>query len=258
GGGTLTGLNTVSTWALGGAPSYTDTVSGRSLAITGFGTLQGGTAADTFNVTANNAFALKGGAGADVFDIAAAATLTGSLDGEAGSDTLQGTGIVNVVLTAAGGTDGFNGTTANITGTPGFSNIDVITGAGGGTLTGLNKVSTWALGGAPSYTDTVSGRSLAITGFGTLQGGTAADTFNVTANNAFALKGGAGADVFDIAAAATLTGSLDGEAGSDTLQGTGIVNVVLTAAGGTDGFNGTTANITGTPGFSNIDVITGA
>ena len=87
---------------------------------------------------------------------------------------------MNATLTAAGATTGFNGTTdaTALVGT--FSNITTINANGGGTLTGLNTVSSWDVD-ANSYTDTVSTRTLSHSGFATLQGGSAIDTFNVSA-----------------------------------------------------------------------------
>src|SRR5204862_5914521 len=57
------------------------------LTFSGFGTLQGGSAVDTFTLGANATFNLKGGDGLDVFALGTR-TLTGSIAGEAagGSD----------------------------------------------------------------------------------------------------------------------------------------------------------------------------
>src|SRR5207302_1934147 len=124
------------------------------------------------------------------FDVAAV-TLTGSIDGEAGTNTLQGAGITDVTLTGSAA-NGYGGTTANVTG--GFSNIRTLTGSGAGTLTGENTTSTWSLGASKTYDDTAGNGTLTFSGFGTAQGGTGADTFNVTAATTLNLKGGAGND----------------------------------------------------------------
>ncbi len=77
---------------------------------------------------------------------------------------------------------------------------------------------TWDLN-AGSYT---SGTNvLDFTGFSTLTGGSGADTFDVDANVAYNLNGGAGNDVFQFSNADVLTGSIDGGAGSDTLDAEG-------------------------------------
>lgn len=240
-GGTLTGQNIASTWDLDGTPTYNNGT--HTLNYTGFANLQGGTNTDAFNVTTASTFNLLGGGNVDTFDIDAA--LTGSIDGETGADILQGNLINNVVLTGSDA-DGFAGTEADIS--TGFDGISVITG-NGGTLTGRNVASTWDLDGTPTYND---GNVLNYTGFANLQGGTAADDFNITVASAFNLRGGAGADDFDLDA--TLTGSLDGEAGADILQGTLITNVVLTGSDA-DGYAGTEADISGN--FDGIQVLTG-
>ncbi len=97
--------------------------------------------------------------GVDAFNVNAA--LTGSVNGEAGSDTLAGTQITNVTLASSDGT-GFTGTA---TGTSGFTGIDVINGAGGGTLTGENVASTWALGATSDLHPRLGPSPLTITGF---------------------------------------------------------------------------------------------
>ena len=79
---------------------------------------------------------LQGGAANDAFNIGGFA-LTGSVDGEAGGNTLSG--VASVGLTATG----FSGTAVGVS--AGFSNISSITGTG--TLTGLNTASTRSQGG---------------------------------------------------------------------------------------------------------------
>ena len=241
-GGTLTGENAAVTWGLDGTPTYTE--GANALNFTGFATLQGGTDADTFNVTAASTFDLNGGTGDDTFDIGAA--LTGAVDGEGGSDTLQGDEIDAVALTAVNA-DGADGTEAGVS--AGFTNIETLTG-NGGTLTGLDAASTWGLDGTPTYAS--GGNSVNFSGFATLQGGTDADQFNVTGASTFDVNGGTGDDTFDIDAA--LTGAVDGEGGSDTLQGDLIDDAVITNSDG-NGFDGTEASVSG--GFADIETLTG-
>lgn len=249
--GTLTGMDTASTWTLSGTTStYSDGVN--SLTYSGFSFLQGGTGDDTFNVTSATVALIAGGDGNDVFDVDA--KLTGSVDGEGGTDTLQGNLINNVILAESGfvsGTavDGFAGSEGDVT--QGFDNIDHITG-NNGTLRGLDEASTWDLVGGsfqPTYT---SGNSLTFDGFRTLQGGSEADEFNINTTVNFNLKGGAGADIFTLDAA--LTGSIDGGADEDALQGSAVDNVTLTSSS-TNGFSGNENSLTG--GFAGIDLLIG-
>ncbi len=245
GGTTLTGRGVDSTWTLGGSPTYND--GSQTLSFGGFATLQGGAMADTFTVSTASAFTLLGGGGADGFTIDAA--LTGSVDGEAGMDTLDGSQIDVVTLTGSDA-DGFAGDELGIS--MGFDGIDTLTGTGGGTttLTGRGVDSTWTLGGSPTYND--GSQTLSFGGFATLQGGTMADTFTVSTASAFTLLGGGGADGFTIDAA--LTGSVDGEAGMDTLDGSQIDAVTLTSSDA-DGFAGDELGIS--MGFDGIDTLTG-
>jgi hypothetical protein len=241
---TLTGDDAVGVWNLGGTQTYTDSGATRTLTFSDIETLQGSTAADTFNVTMNKTLTLKGGGGADIFDVDA--NLTGSIDGEADGDTLQGSQIDAVTLTGAVG-DGFSGTETSITAS--FANIEILAGTSG-TLTGQDAVSTWRMDGSPTYAAGAS--NLQFSGFATLQGGSDVDNFDVVANSTFNLKGGGGADDFDVDA--TLTGSIDGEADTDTLQGSQIDAATLTGAVG-DGFSGTETSITAS--FANIEILTG-
>jgi hypothetical protein len=144
--------------------------------------LNGGNQKDAFNVTAASSFNLAGGANNDTFDIDA--ELTGAIDGEAGSDTLQGDNIDGVLITTLDA-NGADGTEASVSGN--FSNIQTLTG-NAGTLTGLAAASTWGLDGTPTYTS--GGFSVGFSGFATLQGGTNADAFNVTSASRFNLNGG--------------------------------------------------------------------
>ena len=282
-GGTLTGRDLpvgtippqVSTWMLDGTPTgntYND--GSNTLNFGGFATLQGGIAADTFTISADSTFDLRGGDGVDDFTVDA--RLTGDLDGEAGDDTLDGSRIDAVTLDGSDG-DGFAGDEADITG--GFDGIATLTG-NGGTLTGRDlpvgttprQVSTWGLDGTPTgntYND--NSNTLNFGGFDTLQGGSGANTFTISAMSAFNLRGGDDEDTFDVNAAltgdliggdgndrfnvdATLTGMVIGGDGTDRLSGTAINDVDLSGFG-TNGFAGTEGDITG--GFDGIDTLTG-
>src|SRR5437660_12205219 len=66
--------------------------------------MQGGDVTDVLKCAAAISLNLKGGGAVDVFNINA--TLTGSVDGEAGGATLAGTQIVNATLTGPGVTLG--------------------------------------------------------------------------------------------------------------------------------------------------------
>ena len=250
GSGTVTGENTGSTWTLSGSASTYDDGGGLStLTLSGFSILNGGTANDTFNVVSATTALLDGGDGDDTFIIGA--KLTGSVaGGTTGTDTLQGSLINNVVLTAAGSNHGFGGTEGDVN--AGFDDIDVITG-NNGTLQGLDAASTWDLTDSGTFLPTYSsGNSLTFGGFKTLQGGSSTDDFNINTSVNFSLKGGLGEDTFNLDA--SLTGSINGEGDVDVLQGSAVDNVTLTSSG-VNGFAGNENSISA--GFAGIDSLVG-
>lgn len=168
-GSTLTGDDVDSTWTVndGGTSSYA--TAARLASFTGFNNLQGGTGKDTFNVVNNSAtgnYSLKGGAGVDAFNFGNANSLANitnpiSVDGEAAGATLtlndQGTAVninYSIAATTIGRTGGGTVTFGNIT--------DLTLNATNGT----NKLSVTA---APTATGTK-----------TLNGGTGADTLDLT------------------------------------------------------------------------------
>ena len=247
GSGTLTGEDADSIWTLGAAPlTYTDP-STNTLKFSGYGALQGGTGADTFNVNANQTLDLSGGAGNDTFTIGAN-TLTGTVDGQGGSDTLAVNG--DATLTGSVLNNGYSGTIPTGGVTAGFLGIDTLNGTG--TLTGENAVSAWAVGGTQTYNDGAGNGSLTFTSYANLQGGSDVDTFTVGSPATANLLGGAGADVFNINA--TLTGNVDGQTDLDTLNVAG--NATLTGSTADGYAGGTNANIIGN--FANIDTLTGS
>ncbi len=259
-------------WTLSGATSSYENGASSLTYSSAFGILQGGLVVDTFNVTSSTKALVSGGEGDDVFDVNA--TVTGQLSGEAGddtfiinanvsgdidggadNDTLEGSQINGVTLTGTDEADGFDGTEASITG--GFKHINAMTG-NGGTLKGGDEASSWNLiddvfpGTYSSETSDASGISLSFGGFSTLQGGSETDSFNINTTESFNLKGGLGADTFTLDA--HLTGSINGEGDTDSLEGEAIDNVTLTSSV-VNGLSGNENSLTG--GFSGIDALTG-
>ncbi|MDA1251388.1 MAG: hypothetical protein O2820_19430 [Planctomycetota bacterium] len=371
---TLTGMNVVAIWEIDGTNTYEDDPTNRIVAFSGFENLQGGTRTDTFNITNDPTANLLGGSDDDKFVFSDGATLTGTINGESGSDvvdysaflssvtasvgdftsieeiiggsavdviaggsgndtfivtdadqgtvngiafssfesldgrdgndsfTMQTSGTLTGQIEGGNGSDslmiakpipvivsitgpgaatvnasanGVAGTETSIAG--GFNNINSITSAGNDTLNGANAVATWALGATNTYT--VASQSATFSGFRTLNGGSAADTFNVSSSVMFAVNGNGGDDLLAVSSGATLTGNFSGGSGADTLRlGTGAglsgtfdgqadldtlsfststtsVAANLTAGSAT-GYAGTVTSITG--GFQNVDNIVGS
>src|SRR6185369_1543555 len=172
--GTLTGSANASNWSLSGAGgTYVDTTGtapSGTVAFSGFQTLQGGGAIDTFTLAANATAVIKGGGGVDVLALGGN-TLTGSYAGEAAGGTI--TGIGSAAITAPA-TTGVDGTSTNVSGN--FTDVTSLTSSSGtGTLTGSANASNWSLSGAGgTYVDTTGtapSGTVAFSGFQTLQGG---------------------------------------------------------------------------------------
>ncbi|MEA3195107.1 MAG: hypothetical protein QOD26_3440, partial [Betaproteobacteria bacterium] len=136
--------------------------------------------------------------------------------------------------------------TYNVTGVTTMAN-----GGVAGTIQGPNENTAWSISGATGSLASASG-TIGFSNVSTLQGGSAIDTFTLGAASTFDLKGGAGVDVFALATN-TLTGSIDGEANGGSITGLG--SAVLTGAGGTIGYDGTSANVSNN--FSNITNLSG-
>src|SRR5262249_57270779 len=163
----------------------------------------GGTYTSTNALAWSNVENLTGGSSIDNFIFAAAGSISGSIDGLGGSDTVDFAAKASqtVTLTAAGATDGFNGSISGgfLGGT--FANINAIAGSSAGTtdvLVGLNAAATWNITGANAGTYT---------------------TANTLAwSNIENLTGGSNTDAFVFAAGGSIGGNIEGLGGSDTVN----------------------------------------
>jgi hypothetical protein len=166
--------------------------------------LNGANVATTWNITAANAGSiapggvtftsvenLNGGTANDNFVFAAAGSVSGSIVGGGGNDTLDFSAqAARTVVLQTSSSAGFGGTVAgSIGGT--FSQIDAILGStasGADSLTGRNVNSTWIrLGPTGTYRENATGHVLTFTNFETLNGGTARDNFKIAPSAAFEL-----------------------------------------------------------------------
>ncbi|MDD9817266.1 MAG: hypothetical protein OXU61_03885, partial [Gammaproteobacteria bacterium] len=215
----LIGLNAAATWTVGAVDRYqiTDSSGGmsvtRTLAFSDMENLNGGTQADTFNLSAAHTGSLSGGDGADVFNLNA--ILGGMVSGGDGTD--------RIVLGASAGVSG-----------------KIAGGMGTDTLQGRNADATWTLSSGDDDIYSVAGMDAltqSFNGIENLQGGSMADIFVAGAAHTGDLMGGDGADVFTLTAA--LTGSLLGEGGADVfhLNSNGSVNDDIQGGAGADVFN---------------------
>lgn len=255
GSNTLTGKNSATTWAISLAESgsLTDVASGIAYlnSFSHIQTLQGGSAADTFNLNAVFSGLINGGDGADIFNINAAIN---ELQGGDGNDSF--------IFSSA-------------------SNAGVATTIGGGlgtnTLTGRNGDNTWTVASSNSGTLGITGElTRYVNSFSDIQilnGGTGNDIFILNNLVSGSINAGAGTNTFNVnAAVGALTGGdgddnfIFGAAGSATTVNGGIGNNQITARDGLNTWNlsavnGGSLQVTGGANyintFSNIQTLFG-
>jgi Ca2+-binding RTX toxin-like protein len=252
------------------AKSGLNTVSGVNLEAVGGGSGSDtlvSTAANTWNLTANNAGTLNttfsftgienltGGASTDTFKLGDGFGVAGSLTGAAGVNTLDYSASTTAVTA--------NLQTKSATNVGGFSGITAVKGGSGSdTLTGANLATTWSITAANAG----KAGATAFSSFESLTGGTLNDTFKFSNGKGVsgAIDGGDGVNTLNYAAylavvkvnlpLATATGTggisnisnVTGGAGNDILVGNAADNLLLGGAGrdiliggaGTDTLNG--------------------
>jgi hypothetical protein len=174
-GDSIAGTSEASAWTIDETTTSTYVSGGQTLKFSNFEQLNGSTNTDSYTIT----------------DLGAVAY---TVAGGAGSNTLNLTGVPNadVKLTNLGGisVDGFE-STQSLT----FQQINKLSGgAGTNKLTGTNNSSTWVI----NDTTGNSAPNLSFSGFTSLTGGSATDTFLVQDNssNTYSLAGGDGVDSF--------------------------------------------------------------
>jgi hypothetical protein len=182
---------------------------------------------------------LKGGSGVDTFVMAPASRLTGTITGGTGTDVVDLSQITTAISIP-------NTTTHTITGLlGGFNTVESVLGSNlpGNSIVGAAATTTWTLTAAGA----VSVSNVAYSGFGTIVGGTGADTIvgpglatnwsitgseagNVTVGSQAItftevenITGGAGVDQFVFQEAGRIPGTLNGGAGVDVVNLSAIV-----------------------------------
>ncbi len=235
--------------------SATDAGTINTASFTTFENLQGGTAADSFTLNSNGS------------------SLTGAITALGGNDTLSYAGSSNAVSVnlQTGAASRINGGVA-----AGFTSLETFVGSGAATdsLIGHDLTNAWAVtgAGAGNLANSSVNSPFTFSAFETLNGGTGTDTvsapnaaniWNITAGIghgdiaglvAFTgmenLTGNANTDAFVFAAGGSVTGTVAGGLGSNTLNyssATGPISVNL---------QNSTASFTG--GFSGIDSLVGS
>jgi acrosin len=229
---TLVSGNAANTWTINGANA---------------GTLFDGAITTTFANVEN----LTGGTSADNFTIVGAGTISGTIAGGAGTDTLTANNGVNTwtITGTNAGTLSDGVSTATFTGienTQGGAGADTFVFAGGSitgtmsgnagtdTLVGGNGANTWAVTGLNSGTLTDAAGAHLFSSIENLTGGTAADTFTLSGTG-------------------HITGTISGGAGIDTLVGQNTANAwAITTANG-----GSLTDANGANAFTGVENLTG-
>ena len=217
------------------------------------------TGADTGTVTDvggtfSNMENLTGGSGVDTFTINSGASLTGNIDSGAAADSLiqaDGTNAWDINAVGGGTVTDVGGTFANVENLTGGTGVDTFTFTNTGSITGALVGG----GGTDTLVGDDDGNTFVVTG---ADAGTLAAKITGGWSQVENLIGAAGVDTFVFnTAATTITGNVDGQAGSDTLDYSslaGPITITLVSNGTVDGFAGTDLN---TAGFDNIDVVIG-
>ena len=240
-------------------------------------TIIGQSAGSTFVVTGNDAGTADGidfisienisGLGNnDDFEFIDGASLSGVLDGGAGSNSLDFSSrsddqTVRLTGLGSGAVDGFTGSVDGVLTT--FDHIDEIAASAAvglvDTLVGLNADATWKL----DVGQYISTNSLNFSGFDALLGGSGEDTFDLPGALNFSLSGGGGKDSFDFYNATAFTGFIDGGSDMDTLDYSQVTSNVEVnfATGSATGVNagavGSVINVENLLGGSGDNTITG-
>lgn len=228
---TLVGFNETTTWALDSTPTVTSTLiptATDTVNFSGFGTLSGGSGADTFRFSDGVSFDVDGNGGTDVLDLTTNFTATVTIDN-----------------LSVGATDGFDGEATDSILFSTFADINDILVDSGGTFDGSALAGTYNFDASGSTF--TSGGSISIDGFTTFTGSTGVDTFTVDYGNGdpfggsnVTINAGDGADVFNFnrnggALAAGQTFFFNGGAGADAI-----------GTGSADGIEGTFTTVTHT------------
>gem|GEM_PF-5325858 len=233
---------------------------------------------DTINIQASHRGTLHGNSGNDSFVFTNGKTLTGNIDGDDGTDTLNGAAYSSSLnaLLISDTANGFTGTETSLINGGQFRGIDSIQGGSSAdTLSnGLVGAADWEIDGTNRFYDVATTFAVAFSSFENLAGGTGVDRFGISGVRTATVNGGDSTDVLIFNNGSTLTGPYDGGAGIDeisyagtplgfvgnTATGTAVANaqsVVLTSNSGS-GFSGTASGLVGSgSGFTQVESLTG-
>ncbi|MCF6364372.1 MAG: filamentous hemagglutinin N-terminal domain-containing protein, partial [Gammaproteobacteria bacterium] len=280
GANTLTGADAGNTWNISGSGNtVTDTAGGGTATLfSGFSVLNAGTDGDSFEITALGITTINGNTGRDRITLASPG-LVATINGGGNTDSLAiSTGnnlwavdanndgsvkdietLLNVtgftsIETRIGSVDGTNNIDLSAFGTEtvllaGYRNFDLLIGSGAGTLQGIDgQQNDWRI-------QTVADAP-AIGTAGVDDGTVTVDLVTTRFINFRNLTGGNAGDTFTLAASGSLTGTINGGGGSNTLTGADVTNT-WDITGRDSGSLAYTTTASTTTLFSGIQNITG-
>ncbi|MEL7450121.1 MAG: filamentous hemagglutinin N-terminal domain-containing protein, partial [Pseudomonadota bacterium] len=283
---TVVGADVANTWTLNGPQT------GSIATVATFSNIAnvtGGSMVDGFTISGAWGGIVSGGGENDTFTFSGTGSVGGSINGNAGDDTVIGANAANMWTLNGPQTGSIDtrGSFSNIANVTGGSLVDTFTisGAWGGvvsggasadafiltgtgtvggsingnggddTLTAGDVANTWTLNGAQTGTIT------AVAGFANIAnvvGGSMSDAVTVSAAWGGGVDTGGGDDQINFNAGSSIGGAIDGGAGTDTLNWSvfaSALDFTLAGTGSTDGFAGDEA-ASAAAGFDNFDVFT--
>jgi len=279
GSNTLTGANGGNDWDISsGGNTVTDTSTGETITFSNFSILNAGTGGDDFTVDTSGITAINGNAGTDNITLTSTGivstvnggTNTDSLTISTGNnlwavdasddgdvrdiETLSNITTFTSIETRIGSVAGTNNIDLSAFGTDtillaGYQNFDLLIGSGAGTLQGIdgqqNDWSIQAVAGAPAI-------GTAGVDDGTVSVGAVTTGFINFTN----VTGGDAGDTFTIDSSGSLTGTINGGGGNNTLTGANVANTWDVTGNGSGTLGYTTTALTNTT-FSGIQHLVG-
>jgi hypothetical protein len=248
-------IGTGLTDSMTGASVTTDwTLSGANSGSVRFTANAGPSAGSLIDLAFSSVENLTGGSGTDRFALHDGGSLSGTLAGGAGTDTLNYSARTDAVAV--------NLATASATGLNAFSGIESFVGSAfSDTLTGLNATATWTVNNTAASGGSVSGYS--FSGFENLVGGSGSDTLSFSGNGSAVTVTLTSASTGSATGIESFTGmeSYSGSGYSDTLVATDTTNAWVLTGSNVGTLNGTSfssfENLTGGAGADTLSLTSG-
>ena len=243
---TLTGSNTANSWVINSDYAGTLTYSGITTIFNDIANVIGGSAVDTFNVSAT-LNSLSAGDDDDVINLDNINRVTLAIDGDNGNDTVY---ISSANQTVNLATD--------------ITRVEFLNGTGGNILQSGNTNNTWAVTSDNNGTFSDNVTLVNFTSFNELIGGSGVDNVTLSAN-IDNLSTGAGDDIINVDQLSRVQNSIDGGLNTDTINislgnqivelGNGFTGIEVLNGTGSNTLQGTNSNNTWTITSNNTGTV---